>query len=153
MNRNRVGQMFSRSAREAQELFIVVVDDEKRIADTLAVILASKGYAAEPAYDGMSALEACRSRVPDLLISDEVMPRMNGIELGIAVKSEFPECRILLFSGRAATAETLAQTKSRGHHFELLEKPVHPVQLLERVEQLIGAPRSIHRSVGCRSQM
>jgi CheY-like chemotaxis protein len=124
---------------ELRRTFILVVDDEKRIADTLALILESKGYVSEAAYDAVTALEVCRARIPNLLISDVVMPGMNGIELGIAIRRDFPSCKVLLFSGQAATAEMLEDASADGHHFELLAKPVHPVDLLEKVEQLLGA--------------
>lgn len=127
----------TRSDSKVQQPFILVVDDEKRIADTLAIILDSKGYSAQPAYDGATALAACRDRVPDLLISDVVMPGMTGIELGIAIRQEFPTCQILLFSGQAATADMLEKAQGRGHDFELLAKPVHPDQLLQKVAELI----------------
>lgn len=124
---------------ELRRLFILVVDDEKRIADTLALILETKGYVSQAAYDGHSALEVCRARTPNLVITDVVMPGMSGIELGIAIRRDFPWCKVLLFSGQAATAEMLENASTHGHRFELLAKPVHPVELLERVEQLLGA--------------
>ena len=122
-----------------RRIFILVVDDEKRIADTLALILETKGYVSKSAYDGAAALEVCRARTPDLMISDVVMPGMSGIELGIAIRRDFPSCKVLLFSGQAATAEMLEDASKHGHHFELLAKPVHPVDLLEKVKELLDA--------------
>jgi CheY-like chemotaxis protein len=116
----------------------VVVDDERRIADTLVLILKYKGYSAEAADDGASALAICRRKVPDLVLSDVVMPGMNGIELAIAIRQEFPDCRILLFSGQAETTEILEGAKRRGYEFELLAKPVHPEELLTRIKDLVG---------------
>ncbi|HZR32156.1 MAG TPA: response regulator [Terriglobales bacterium] len=127
------------SNRDLRQRYVLVVDDEKRIADTLTAILESKGYESRATYDGATALETCHARIPDLLITDVVMPGMSGIELGIAVKREYSTCRVLLFSGQAATAQMLQDAEARGHRFELLAKPVHPSVLLERVEQLIGA--------------
>ena len=118
--------------------FSVVVDDEKRIADTIVLILAAKGYAAEAAYDGASALSICRERVPDLVLSDVVMPVMNGMELAIALRNELPACKILLLSGQAATAEMMEQADRRGYKFDTLSKPIHPDDLLVRVRELIG---------------
>ena len=118
--------------------FIVVADDERRIADTLALILTSKGYAAEAAHDGVSALEICRQRVPDLVLSDVVMPGMNGIELAIAIRQQFRGCQILLFSGQAETSEILEDAKRRGYDFELLAKPLHPEQLLAKIKELLS---------------
>jgi CheY-like chemotaxis protein len=118
--------------------FVLVVDDETRIADTLALILRSKDYEAEAAYDGAAALQICRTRLPDLIISDVVMPGMSGIELAITVSHEFPSSKILLFSGQAATEQMMQQAHSAGHTFELLAKPVHPVQLIQKVKSLLN---------------
>ena len=120
--------------------FVLVVDDEKRIADTLTMILSSKGYPSRAAYDGAEALALCGERVPDLVISDVVMPVMNGIDLAIAVRRTFPTCKILLFSGQAATGPMLEKASSQGYQFELLAKPLHPADLLEKVAELIGRP-------------
>jgi CheY-like chemotaxis protein len=138
MKSENVGNVALGSA-DLRRSFILVVDDEKRIADTLALILESKGYVSEATYDGATALEVCRARTPNLMISDVVMPGMSGIELGIAIRRDFPSCKVLLFSGQAATAEMLEDASTHGHHFELLAKPVHPVDLLEKVKQLLGA--------------
>ena len=116
---------------------IVVIDDEKRIADTLALILRSKGYMAEVAYDGRSGLAACSEFFPQLVISDVVMPGMSGIEVAIEIRRLFPHCKILLYSGQAATEQMMEEARSQGYDFELLAKPVHPVQLLEKVGSLI----------------
>ena len=123
---------------DARSRFVLVVDDEQRIADTLAMILASKGYASQAAYDGATALKFCSKCIPDLLLTDVVMPDMNGIDLAIAVRREFPTCKVLLFSGQAATGDMLEEASSHGHTFELLAKPVHPLELLDKVAQLIG---------------
>jgi DNA-binding response OmpR family regulator len=118
---------------------ILVIDDEKRIADTLALILRSTGYIAEVAYDGQSGLATCSEYRPHLVISDVVMPGMSGIEVAIEIRRQFPDCSILLYSGQAATAQMMDDARSQGHDFELLAKPVHPVQLLEKVKSLVGA--------------
>ena len=125
---------------------IVVIDDEKRIADTLALILRSNGYMAEVAYDGTSGLATCSEFRPHLVISDVVMPGMNGIEVAIEIRRQFPNCKILLYSGQAATAQMMEEARSRGHDFELLAKPVHPVQLLEKVKSLIEPPENVARA-------
>lgn len=123
---------------------ILVVDDEQRIADTLALILRSKDYIVEVAYDGASGIELYRSFRPDLVISDVVMPRMNGVDMAIAIRKEFPNSRILLFSGQAVSADMLDEARGRGYDFEMLAKPVHPDQLLQRVAEILsmGSPSS-----------
>src|SRR4051794_36129328 len=77
----------------------LVVDDEHLIADTLVAILRAKGFAPFAAYDAETALEMSRVVFPELLISDVVMPGMNGIDLAVKLTRELPDCRVLLFSG------------------------------------------------------
>ena len=62
---------------------VLVVDDEPSITDTLVAILRTAGYDAAPSYDAETALSLCESLRPDLLITDVVMPGMNGIEMAI----------------------------------------------------------------------
>jgi DNA-binding NtrC family response regulator len=112
---------------------IVVVDDEHVIADTLAAILNSSGFHALAAYSGESALALIAARVPDLLITDVCMPGMNGVELAVAVRERFPGCKVLLFSGHAASTDLINEVRARGYDFELLSKPVHPRDLLDRL--------------------
>lgn len=114
---------------------VLVVDDESAIADTLCEILSRSGYAAMAAYDGNDALETALVTPPEMLITDVVLPGMSGIELAITIRRIFPDCKILLFSGQASTADLLASAKGQGHHFTLLSKPVHPRDLLAYVSE------------------
>jgi DNA-binding response OmpR family regulator len=120
-----------------------VVDDESTIADTLTEILSRSGYAAMPAYDGESALESALLMPPELLITDVMLPGMSGIELAITIRRIFPDCKVILFSGQASTADLLASANKRGHQFSLLSKPIHPSDLLARVTESFG-PRHSH---------
>ncbi len=112
---------------------VLVVDDESVIAETLAEILNRNGYAAIPAYDGEEALETALLMPPELLLTDVMLPGMSGIELAIKVKRIFPDCKVLLFSGQAATTDLLAAANKDGHRFDLLTKPIHPNDLLRHV--------------------
>jgi DNA-binding response OmpR family regulator len=126
---------------ESYRPVVLVVDDESVIADTLTEILNRSGFAAIPAYDGEGALESALLMPPELLISDVVLPGMSGIDLAIALKRIYPDCRIILFSGQAATSDLLASANSRGHHFSLLKKPIHPTELLARVTECLASRR------------
>ena len=112
---------------------VLVVDDEHVIADTLAKILDLNGYEASAVYTGTAAVETARSLQPDLIISDVIMPDMDGIEAAISIRGFLPNCKILLFSGQAATADLLDNARARGHEFEILGKPVHPSDLLAKL--------------------
>jgi DNA-binding NtrC family response regulator len=64
------------------------------------------------------------------------MPLLSGIDLAIQVREHCPECKVLLFSGQAATASVLETARAEGYKFELLLKPVHPSDLLIRIRNL-----------------
>lgn len=115
-----------------------VVDDEDVIASTLELILLSRGFAVRSFVDPMDAAEAARSVKPDFLLTDVMMPKLNGIELAIKVKEINPACCILLFSGQASTSDLLARASEEGHCFDVLAKPVHPLDLLSKITELMG---------------
>jgi DNA-binding NtrC family response regulator len=116
---------------------VLVVDDERIIADTLGAILDLSGYAPLVAYNAKSALEFAQVIPPDLLISDVVMPGMGGVELAMALSQIVPSCKVLLFSGQAATLDLLSAARSAGFNFPALTKPVHPTAMLAHVSALI----------------
>jgi CheY-like chemotaxis protein len=115
---------------------ILVVDDQKLIADTLAEILLEENFQAVAAYDGWAALKIARSLQPDYLLCDVLMPGMNGVELAIAIRKMFPNAKIMLFSGQAGISEILPDGTNRGFDFELIAKPIHPLKLIERLREI-----------------
>lgn len=115
------------SARGAR---VIVVDDETRIASTLVEILKGEGYEAMAASTGDGAVELARSFNPDIVLSDVILPGLNGIEVGVQINALFPKCRVILFSGQAATLDLLKDARRRGHEFEILAKPIKPAALL-----------------------
>lgn len=118
---------------------VLVVDDEVVIADTLTAILARNGFATMTAYNGQSALDIARVIPPDLLLTDVVMPDMSGIDLAIAVRRATPDCKILLFSGQAATMDLLISARNAGQDFAVIAKPIHPNELLVRISESLNS--------------
>ena len=112
---------------------VLVADDEQVIANTLAIILNQSGFEARAVYSGEGAVELLDSFKPDMLISDVIMTGMTGIEAAITTRARLPRCKILLFSGQAATADLLEKAREQGHEFEILAKPVHPTDLLAKL--------------------
>jgi CheY-like chemotaxis protein len=112
---------------------VLVADDERVIADTLAMILNQSGFDARAVYSGEKALELASTFAPDMLISDVIMADLNGIDAAIRIRSLLPSIKILLFSGQAATADLLEKARAQGYEFEILAKPVHPQDLLSRL--------------------
>ncbi len=112
---------------------VLVADDEQVIANTLAIILNQAGFEARAVYSGENAVESLDEFKPNMLISDVIMTGMTGIEAAIKVRAKLPDCKILLFSGQAATADLLEKARAQGHEFEILAKPVHPTDLLAKL--------------------
>ncbi len=92
---------------------VLVVDDEKMVADTTSEILDGAGFDAKAAYDGRTALEIAVRFRPDCLLTDVLMPRMNGVELAIAITKLLPAIRIVLFSGQAGIFDRSSRPQSR----------------------------------------
>src|SRR5438552_10618278 len=104
---------------------VLVVDDERVIADTLSIILNQNGFDASAIYTGQEAIDRACSTRPDLMISDVIFKNetITGIDVAIQVRKSVPECKIHLFSGQAATADLQETARAQGHEFEILAKP------------------------------
>ena len=117
---------------------VLVADDERVIADTLAMILNQSGFDARAVYSGEKALELASVFAPDMLISDVIMNDLNGIDAAIRMRELLPQIKVLLFSGQAATADLLEEARTQGHEFDILAKPVHPQDLLSKLRNNKG---------------
>jgi CheY-like chemotaxis protein len=115
---------------------ILVADDERIIADTLASILSQSGYESVPVYGGRPAVEKARRWRPDLFLCDVSMPELDGIQAAIEICAMFPGCRVLLFSSEPSSKIFVHEAGVKGHRFEFLEKPIPPVDLLRRIRHL-----------------
>jgi CheY-like chemotaxis protein len=127
------GIMTETSEQTPTKRKVIVADDEETIATTLTIILNQAGFEARAVFSGEQVIELLDSFQPEMLIADVVMPGMTGIEVAIAVRSKLPDCKILLFSGQAATVDLLEQAKTNGHEFEIVAKPIHPSDLLAKL--------------------
>jgi CheY-like chemotaxis protein len=117
-------------------LRVLVVDDERIIADTLVQILTLDGFTAAVAYSGEHAIRCAREDHFDLVLMDVMMPEMNGIEAWEEINKIHPECQIILVSGNMATEQLLWDALDRGMNFEIFIKPVHPHVIIERLNRL-----------------
>jgi CheY-like chemotaxis protein len=121
-----------------QPLKIEVVDDERLIATTLVAILEHQGYRAVAAFDGQSAIETARTFRPDCLLSDVVMPGLNGVEAAIRILEFLPDCKVLFLSGQAHSVDLLEGARARGFNFDIVNKPVFPTELLGIIAELLA---------------
>lgn len=112
-------------------LRVLIVDDEPTIADTLAQILNASGFEAKAVYHGEAAVAEAEQFQPNILLTDVIMRGMSGIDAGVRVSKAVPHCRVILFSGQAATADLLHHAEAQGCRFEILAKPIHPQELVK----------------------
>ncbi len=131
--------MGSLSADRAPAPKVLIADDERLIADTLQIILNQNGFCAATAYDGQAAIDLAQVWQPEIFLSDVVMPVMNGIEAAIQICRMIPTCQVLLFSGQAATSDLLHDAGLQGYRFEILHKPIAPVELLAHLWSTLRA--------------
>lgn len=119
----------------SRRMRVLVVDDEPTITETLVEILNGEGFDAIAASDGKSAISSAQSFSPDVVISDVVMPGVNGVELGVQLRRLLPKCRVILFSGQTATVDLLRDARAHGHEFEIVPKPVRPEALIAMIRR------------------
>jgi DNA-binding NtrC family response regulator len=117
---------------------VLIVDDEPLIADSLAIILTQNGYHAVACHDAEMALKRLSDIRPDVLITDIVLPRMNGIDLAIKIKKGWPDCKVLLFSGQYDIDHLLALSHISKYDFGVLNKPLSPAMLLKHLDIVLG---------------
>ncbi len=120
----------------------LVIDDDIAVADTVAMVLKTGGFEAVAAYSGAEGVELARHRAFEFLVTGVVMPQMNGIEAAIQICDLLPECKVLLVSGDHATSALLQDALSRGYKFEILAKPVHPLELFQTLRSFGTAQSS-----------
>jgi PAS domain S-box-containing protein len=124
---------------------ILLVEDEDAVRNVARLVLESRGYRVLEAANGVEGLEVARRHAGtiDLLLSDLVMPRMNGQQLAERLAVESPAVRVLLMSGYPdRVVPSGAATDPR---FEFLSKPFQPSTLARRVRECLdrgGVPAS-----------
>jgi len=112
---------------------ILVVDDNPRVRETLAMLLTSVGYDAQVAEDGFAALWQLRNMQADVVVSDLEMPRMSGFELLSVIRRRFPQILTVAMSG--AFSENVLPAGVIADDF--WAKGGEPVKLFRAIEQLL----------------
>jgi DNA-binding NtrC family response regulator len=113
-----------------QGIRVLIVDDEPTLADTLALIVTRSGYESMAVYNGEEAIEAAILFKPHAVISDVMMPGMNGIELARYFADNFTGCRVLLMTGHDSADNLVQASLSCGYVVNILTKPVMPQTIL-----------------------
>ena len=118
---------------------ILVVEDEKDLADILTDELSSNGYRVVTAQNGREGLDMLQSVEPDLIICDRVMPLMSGYELLERIRGAYPQYGSLPFIFLTALADP--RDRHSVNHLNptaYLEKPVNFDKLLQTIKSAIG---------------
>jgi len=111
---------------------ILLVDDEREFAETLAARLEVRGHRVRVAFGGASALDAIEEQAPDVLILDVLMPGVDGITVLKEVKRRAPLVEVILLTGHSTV--DMAVTGLKAGAFDFVEKPTPFEELLAKLD-------------------
>ncbi len=117
---------------------ILIVDDEEYIVTSLEYVMKSAGFDVVVAYDGEQAIEKVTTTVPDLLILDVMMPKLNGFEVCEKIRANplWKSIRIIMLTAKGRDSE-----RQRGMSLgadDYMTKPFSTRDILKRVEELLA---------------
>jgi two-component system, NtrC family, response regulator HydG len=118
------------------EFRILVVDDNRSLAEALSDVFEAKGYQPTLAFDGVQAVEKARSQHFDCILMDIKMPRMSGVDAFKEIKKFAPSTPVILMTAYSVQG-LIDEAKSEGV-LAILQKPVAPNKLFSIVEELKG---------------
>jgi CheY-like chemotaxis protein len=120
---------------------ILIIDDDAAVSKTLSLILMRAGYNVSTATSGRKGLEMLTNGGFDLVLTDIIMPELDGIEAIRKIRADHPGLRIIAMSGggQIDKADFLHMAKALGAD-RVLEKPVRSEQLLELVSGALASP-------------
>jgi DNA-binding NtrC family response regulator len=108
---------------------ILVVDDEQTVCDSIKKILSRRGYTVDNTLDPENAVEKLKETSYDLVITDLMMPKMDGMELLKIIKDYYPELEVIVITGYASIDSAVQATKLGATDY--LPKPFTPEELAE----------------------
>jgi DNA-binding response OmpR family regulator len=117
---------------------ILVVDDDRPVADTLSLIFQKHGFDVRTVYSAYEAIRSARNFSPDLMCCDIDMPGRDGVALMGDIGHELPLCRILVLTGFYGSLHRVrerARTLSRP--VGILTKPCQPIDVLREAGALL----------------
>jgi two-component system response regulator MprA len=128
---------------------ILIVDDETRVTSALRRTLAYEGYTVSTAADGESALAVARTRPPDLVVLDIMLPGINGLEVCRRLRAAGDEIALLMLTARDTVADRVTGLETGADDY--LVKPFALEELLARIKALLRRrhPPQISREILC----
>jgi CheY-like chemotaxis protein len=117
---------------------VLVVDDDRLVADTLHLIFQANGFETQVAYSAAEAMERARNFSPSLVLCDVTMPEETGLQLVARLHHEMPSCRMLMLSAYNSNAFFVEQQGLKMKRpLKLLSKPCRPELLLQEARTLL----------------
>jgi FixJ family two-component response regulator len=117
---------------------LLVVDDDRVVADTLHLVFASEGFDVRSRYSAHDGLVCARDFRPNVLLCDVSMPEVSGLELAGQIDRELPETKVLMITGFPHNvAPVRAQSQRQRQRLGLLMKPVRPEDLLRETRAML----------------
>lgn len=116
---------------------VLVADDEASVRDFVERALNYAGFAVTTVEDGQQALEKLQERSYDLLLTDIVMPELDGIALALKASKDYPEMKILMMSGYANQRQRAHNLDVLAH--EVLSKPFSLEEITRKVSKTLAA--------------
>lgn len=114
---------------------ILIIEDEKLLADSLKTLLQKKGFTVECVYDGESGAEYAETGVYDLLILDVMMPKMNGYQVARSVRAKRCGTPILMLTARSGLEDRIEGLNAGADYY--LTKPFDSRELLACINALL----------------
>ncbi len=122
---------------------ILIADDEPHVLMILKQFLERSGYQVTTVLNGQQALTQIKKEMPDLLITDVQMPKMNGIDLCEIINSEIPELRKLIIVMTSRTDSDIRTWVEPYSHIELMEKPLSMRRLTSRLNEFFTQQNTV----------
>lgn len=117
--------------------WVLIADDEPSVRQFVERALNYAGYAVTAVPDGNAALEALSKRAYDLLLTDIVMPDLDGIALALKVAKDYPKTRVLMMTGYANQRQRAHNLDFLAH--EVISKPFTLEEITKRVTTALAA--------------
>ncbi len=130
---------------------ILIVEDDPNVGESIRSFLEKRGYSILLASNGKEALPLFRQEMVDLVITDLVMPKMDGMALLEAVKKLKPETEVIVISAQG-TIEKAVQAMKMGA-FDFIEKPINPRVIAMVVERALEKQTLVLQNRDLRSQL